>query len=290
MTTAESPLQLTRLPDEFGPVIRCSGELTAATLEPLRRELDLLVPLEHPVLTISLTGCTFLDSNGILTLFQAFKRRSAAGRRLSVVAGDGTAARLLELVGFDRVVPTFASEGAASLALRGGPPHDVPKSWEVARVESLLHWRLVLEAVDKAPVEEVVRRLTSITGLCRRSDAPFREAARRPAPTGGKRRFTDWKKTLTALRPPGGRSGPTARCEYCPFFAALGGDPDDVGCQGVVDPIIRAMQAGDRGEARSQALSVLSILEAMPLPGEDHSPEDRSTVPVDAKSGNESTV
>jgi anti-anti-sigma factor len=279
MTTAECSLHLTRIPDEFGPVIRCSGELTAATLEPLRRELELLAPLEHPVLTINLTGCAFLDSNGILTLFQAFKRRSAAGRRVSVVTGDGAAARLLALVGFDRVVPTFASEEAAALALRGGPPRDVPESWEVARVESLLHWRLVLEAVDEAPVEEVVRRLTSITGLCRRSDEPFRAStASGHTPLSGMRNLTGWKRVLTHSRPAPGPGGATARCEYCPFFAALGGDPEDVGCQRVIDPIIQALQAGDRAAARSHVSSVLSILEAMPLPGEQGSSRESSAV------------
>src|SRR5947209_2753957 len=40
MTQTISPpaLRLVRLPGEYGPILRCAGELSAATAEPLRRE------------------------------------------------------------------------------------------------------------------------------------------------------------------------------------------------------------------------------------------------------------
>src|SRR5207248_2430484 len=84
MTPSLSPpaLQLVRLPGEFGPILRCSGELSVATAEALRRELALLMPMGHPVLTLSLSGCRFLDVGGIMTILDACKRLRQEGRRL----------------------------------------------------------------------------------------------------------------------------------------------------------------------------------------------------------------
>src|SRR6266542_6673689 len=122
MIVTEGSLRVIRLPGEFGPIVRCAGDLTVDTAEILQRELAFLEPLGHPVLTLNLSDCTFLDSHGVLTLLTTFKRVRAEGRRLVVVAQGGFAARLLEVVGFDHVVPVFPDEKTTVLALRGGPP------------------------------------------------------------------------------------------------------------------------------------------------------------------------
>jgi anti-anti-sigma factor len=164
-------LRVVRLPGEFGPILRCYGELSTTTAVTLQRELSLLEPLDHRVVTVDLSGCEFLDAEGILTLLQSFKRRSQAARSLAAVAGAGSVARLLQVVGFGRVIPTFPTEESAVRATRGGgPPLPSPATWAVARADTLARWRLIQQALDQDSPEELLRLLTSMTALCERSE------------------------------------------------------------------------------------------------------------------------
>jgi anti-anti-sigma factor len=111
-----------RLPGEHGPVVRCSGDLSWATAASLRRELALPLPAGSSALTLNLSGCSFLDVEGMMTLIDSFKRLRQEGHRLVLVAGPGTLSRLLQVTGIDRVIPMFPTEEAAAWALRGGRP------------------------------------------------------------------------------------------------------------------------------------------------------------------------
>jgi anti-anti-sigma factor len=227
-----------RLPGEFGPVLRCSGELSDATAEALRRELVMLEPLDHPVIIINLADCSYLDVDGILTVMESLKRRRAKGRRLVVVAGTGAVARLLHVVGLDWVVPVFPTEDVAALALRGGgPPVPAPSTWATARALTAGRWRVIQDAIDGGSAEEVLHLLTSMTALCDRSEELF-QARSLPA---------------------------TSRCQFCPLFHALGGHPEDVGCRSIRDPIIESLRAGDRETARAEVAAVIRTIEQMPL-------------------------
>ena len=243
MTQTISPpaLRLVRLPGEFGPILRCSGELSVATAEALRRELGLLEPLAHPVLTVNLADCSYLDVDGILTLLESLKRRREKGRRLVVVAGTGAVARLLHVVGLDWIVPVFPTEEVALLALRGGgPPLPAPPTWAAARALTAGRWRVIQDAIDGAATAEVLHLLTSTTSLCDRSEELFQA------------------RSVSA----------TARCQFCPLFHALGGHPEDVGCRRMLDPIIETLRAGDRDMARAEVAAVIRTIEQMPLPSE----------------------
>jgi anti-anti-sigma factor len=232
-------LRLVRLPGEFGPILRCFGDLSLPTVATLQRELDLLEPLDHRVLTVDLSGCEFVDVDGILTLLHSFKRRREGGHSLIVVAGPGPVARLLQVVGFDIIVPTFPSEESAMLASRGGgPPLPAPTTWAIAREDTLARWRLIREALDQASPSEVLRLLTSVTALCERSEELFQE---RSAPA-------------------------TFRCQFCPLFYALGGREEDVGCQSTLNPLIEAVRASNPDSARAQVATVIRTIEEMPLP------------------------
>jgi anti-anti-sigma factor len=228
-----------RLPGEFGPILRCCGELSVATQEALRREIALLEPLGHPALTLNLAGCEILDVDGILTVFESFKRLRDRGRRLVVVAGTGSVARLLEVVRLDWLVPVFASEEEAARTLRNGwPPLPGPETWEQARAETAVHWQLIQEALDQLPREELLRMLTSMTAFCERAEEVSQERPARGA----------------------------ARCRCCPLFHHLGGQPEDIGCRSLLDPIIAAVRAGDRTSAHAQVAAVIRIIRETPLP------------------------
>jgi anti-anti-sigma factor len=255
-------LNLIRLPGPHGPIIRCTGELSVATSEALRRELALLEPLGHRALTLNLTGCGYLDVDGIMTILQSFKRLRDQGRALVLVVPaigqreSKQPARLLEAEGLDRWIPTFPTEEAAVLALRGaGPAPPAPTTWEAARAQALSRWQEIqhlLEPVpgggraDQIPVKEPLRLLTSMMGLCERSEELFQEL---PAPGA-------------------------VRCQFCPLYYALGGRPGDVGCRSLLEPIIEALRANDLASARAQAAKVIRTIGMMPLPTNGEACED----------------
>ncbi len=80
-----------------GPVIAPQGSLDASAAEELTQAVR-AAEQGAQVLTIDLSGLDFMDSTGLGIVLDADLRASAAGRRLLVVAGDGEARRVLDLV------------------------------------------------------------------------------------------------------------------------------------------------------------------------------------------------
>jgi anti-anti-sigma factor len=239
-TIAPPALRLVRLPGEYGPVLRCFGELSVATSEALRRELMLLMTMGHPVLTVNISSCSYVDVDGILTILQTCKELRRRGSRLVIVAGAERTARLMQFMGIERVIPVFPTEELAARALRGEAPPAVPESWSAARGDAVVRWRALLQALADLSPEEALRQLTSITTLCERAEELFEEL-----PTAD-----------------------ASRCHFCPLFYALGGRPEDVGCRSVLDPMIAAICAGDEASVRAQVAHLIATLEQMPLPEE----------------------
>jgi anti-anti-sigma regulatory factor len=269
MKTVPRSLHMVRIPGPHGPIIRCSGELSVATAEALRRELALLEPLGHRVLTVSLAGCGLLDWEGVVTLLQSFQRLRDQGRALVlVVPGIGEPegrqpARLLQADGLDRMIPTFPDEETATLALRGaGPAPPAPTTWEAARAAALARWRVIQHLSEQSQVhsvEEALHLLTSMTALCERAEELFQEL---PAPGA-------------------------VRCQFCPLYYALGGRPKDIGCRSRLEPIIEALRADDLASARAQVAEVIRAIETMPLPVDDRvgdeEQDDGPTLPSTAR-------
>jgi anti-anti-sigma regulatory factor len=255
LSTRLPELCLIRRPGEFGPVLSCSGELDPAMVRALERELELLAPLGHPALTVDLSGCRLTEVDGLLALIQVFRRLSVEQRHLALVliTGTGQTARALEVGGITRIFPAFPDEETAALALRGGvPPGPGPESWVTARAETLDSWREIYAAIDEAPAEEVLRKLTSSQGFCEHADELFQ---RRAFPAA-------W------------------RCQLCPLFHAMGGRPVDLGCRSLREPVIEAIQRGDLNGARAQVAEILRTLWELPLPlWEVESPSVSSSTP-----------
>jgi anti-anti-sigma factor len=237
-TIHQPALRIVRQPGEFGPILRCYGDLTVATTEMLRRELALLEPLGHPVLLLDLSHCSSLDVEGILAIVDSFKRLRRNEGSLFMVTGIGPVAQLLHAVGIDYVVPAFPTEESALLALRGGgPPIPAAPTWQAARAMTLGRWRMILSILDGAPTELVLNELISMTPLCDRSAELHREHA----------------------------DPEEVRCECCPLFHALGAGPEDIGCESVLRPMIEALRAGDRETARAQVSALIRTIEEIPL-------------------------
>jgi len=236
-------LNVVRLPGESGATLRCCGELTLATAEILRREVELLASVGNPVVTVSLTGCTYVDVDGVLALLDLYKRMSDLGQRVILVAAPGHILRLLHALSLDDLLPVFPGEHAAALALRGGGPADAaPGGWEEARRGSARWWRAICDAIKDHQGETVLKSVVSMHPLCHRSE----EELQRSTASGSSR--ADY------------------RCCRCPLFHALGGKPEDIGCRSVQDSIVRALLAGDRTTAYARAVAIVRLIEAMPMP------------------------
>lgn len=242
MTEPAAPrtLRLERLPGEYGPTLRCWGDLTGENADLLREEIDRLGPIQHPVLTVDLTGCDFVDAGGMMVLLDAQRRLGFTGRRVSLVARTGTAGRLLHALGIDWMIPTFPSPESAALALRGGgPPRPAPATWADARRMTLDRWRAIEAILEDRP-ETALRMMTSMSALCELSEELFQDRS----------------------------EAAHARCRFCPLFYALGGRPEDVGCRSILDPVIDAVESGNLAEARERVAAIIRTIETMTVPDE----------------------
>jgi hypothetical protein len=56
------------------------------------------------------------------------------------------------------------------------------------------------------------------------------------------------------------------RCQFCPLFHELGGEPEDIGCRSLLDPIMEMLRGGRREDAREGIAFVISFLEQLALP------------------------
>lgn len=80
-------------------VLRPSGELDLATVEPFRRDVLAALDDEPEDLVVDLTDVSFLDSSGIAVLASALKAQRARNAVLVVTNPQPIVQRALELVG-----------------------------------------------------------------------------------------------------------------------------------------------------------------------------------------------
>lgn len=235
-TSPAETLHVVRLPGEFGPVLRCLGPLTVATVEGLRRELDLLLPLGHRALILNLTGSREMDSDGVLLLLDTYRRVRRFGGQLVLVSAREPATRMLEVLGIDHLIPVFPTEGAATLALRGGAPLDArTASWQAARTATLGRWEAVLRCLQARDWSQAEAEMALPQPLCERAEE------------------------LIQLR----RCHTDSRCHLCPLFYALGGRNADVDCRSVRDPLLSALHRQDAVKASRLASEMVETLRGL---------------------------
>lgn len=94
-------------------VLAVVGEIDAANVAHLRSCLDdLLVKGEHNFV-IDLTDVSFMDSSGLATLVQLFKRVRIGQGDVRLCGMQPKVKRVFELIRLDRVFDTFAGQGEA---------------------------------------------------------------------------------------------------------------------------------------------------------------------------------
>jgi hypothetical protein len=79
-TVSSQELRVERLPDDFGPVLRFSGDLSAATEDTLHQDLAIAsaegAEREHasPAVTVNVSDCRFEEVEGVLALLDGARR------------------------------------------------------------------------------------------------------------------------------------------------------------------------------------------------------------------------
>ena len=86
------------------PVIRPSGDLDLATVEPFRRDVHDALADEPADLVIDLRDVSFLDSSGIAVLASALKSQRSRQGGLAVTNPQPIVAKALELVGLAELI------------------------------------------------------------------------------------------------------------------------------------------------------------------------------------------
>ena len=86
------------------PVLRPSGDLDLATVEPFRRDVQAALAEQPDDLVIDLTDVSFLDSSGIAVLAGALKAQRAHQGELALTNPQPIVQRALELVGLGELL------------------------------------------------------------------------------------------------------------------------------------------------------------------------------------------
>ncbi|BBA95442.1 putative anti-sigma factor antagonist [Actinacidiphila reveromycinica] len=98
-----TPLTITIRDAGTGPVLEITGDLDHATVPDLRAALDGLTLAAGQLLVVDLAALDFCDSSGISGLLAARNLATEHGARIALAAVPANTARVLRLVGLDRV-------------------------------------------------------------------------------------------------------------------------------------------------------------------------------------------
>ena len=92
-------LHATVLEDSSGTCVRLEGEVDVSTATDLAFVLDDVIGREAPLLTIDLTGVTFLDSSGLRVLLRSERAVRESGGGLVLAGAGRTVSRILDMAG-----------------------------------------------------------------------------------------------------------------------------------------------------------------------------------------------
>jgi len=103
MTVEPSPVRWVRR----HAVVTVPAELDATNSTELSELLASVAGRSPEVVTADMTGTTFCDSAGLHVLARAWELAADSGCELRVALGDSPAARVIQLVGLDQVIPIY---------------------------------------------------------------------------------------------------------------------------------------------------------------------------------------
>lgn len=100
-------------------VVAVAGEIDAANVSALRGHLDDLLAKGEHNFVIDLTDVAFMDSSGLATLVQLFKRVRIGEGDVRLCGLQPKVERVFELIRLDRVFDTFAAREDAVASFSG---------------------------------------------------------------------------------------------------------------------------------------------------------------------------
>ncbi|MET7756096.1 STAS domain-containing protein [Streptomyces sp. NPDC005389] len=112
-----SPLTITASEAATGPVLEITGDLDHATAPQLRKAADHLTLAAGQLLVLDLDGLAFCDSSGITALLATRNLAIEQGGDIALAAVPANTARILTMVGLDRVF-TIHPDTATATASR----------------------------------------------------------------------------------------------------------------------------------------------------------------------------
>jgi anti-anti-sigma factor len=95
-------------------IIAPTGDLDMYTAADLRPKLEAIATDPSARLVVDLSDTDFIDSTGLGSIVQVWKRLARQGRTMAIVAPRGTAAAvLLEMSGLGRMLPVYETRDDA---------------------------------------------------------------------------------------------------------------------------------------------------------------------------------
>jgi anti-anti-sigma factor len=91
------------------PVVPAPAEVDVTNADELGQAVRACADAGHAVVVVDMRHTTFCDSAAVNVLLQEHKRLAAAGGGLHFVATAASVLRLFDILGVDRLVPTFSS-------------------------------------------------------------------------------------------------------------------------------------------------------------------------------------
>ncbi|MEV7401923.1 STAS domain-containing protein [Streptomyces sp. NPDC091267] len=113
-----SPLTIISRDAATGPVLEITGDLEYGTAPDLREAVDRLTLASGQLLVLDLAGLQFCDSSGINALLAARNLAAEHGADIALAAVPANTARVLSIVGLDRVFTIHADAATATAASR----------------------------------------------------------------------------------------------------------------------------------------------------------------------------
>jgi anti-anti-sigma factor len=102
-------------------VVTMPAEIDTTNAADVTELLAAVAEQSPEAITADMTTTEFCDSAGVRALVRAHERAAAAGAELRLALGDSPAARIIQLIGLDQIIPIYPSIEQSLATPRHGP-------------------------------------------------------------------------------------------------------------------------------------------------------------------------
>jgi anti-sigma B factor antagonist len=102
-------------------VVTLPAEIDVTNTSSVEDMLAAVAAQSPEVMTVDLTATVFCDSAGVHALARAHQLAAASGGELRLALGDSPVARIIQLIGLDKIVPVYSDVQQSLETPRTGP-------------------------------------------------------------------------------------------------------------------------------------------------------------------------